>query len=322
MGQKNDFVQMVEMVERLGIRLPANLDDDIFESLEFNSIRVFDFLPDFVMMIRSMVSKKDFTFDAGSITAVDEGILIALNNFFDDGLEDARAAKPILIEELPNIQIVPFHTPIRIEFVKHTHKKVLSIVVSLEYLKQLLKDNQSQFDYLFRKESRFFIEELMSADILRISNEISNAPINPPITDFYYRLKGLELLYCLFRDLGKRKETEHYNVSSKDFKAIYKVRDALITHLDKPPTVKELVKLAGMNELKLRRLFTQIFGIGLYDYFQRIRMQEAARLLQEEKLSVSEAGYQLGFTNLSHFTRLFEEHTGMKPKRWSMNKKP
>jgi AraC-like DNA-binding protein len=46
-------------------------------------------------------------------------------------------------------------------------------------------------------------------------------------------------------------------------------------------------------------------------------MQEAARLLNEKRLTVSEVGYQLGFTNLSHFSRVFEQHIGMKPKKYS-----
>jgi len=33
------------------------------------------------------------------------------------------------------------------------------------------------------------------------------------------------------------------------------------------------------------------------------------------KLSVSEVSYRLGFTNLSHFSRVFDQHTGLKPKR-------
>jgi AraC-like DNA-binding protein len=46
-------------------------------------------------------------------------------------------------------------------------------------------------------------------------------------------------------------------------------------------------------------------------------MKEAARLLKEEKLSVSDVGYQLGFTNLSHFSRVFAAYNGMKPKQYS-----
>jgi AraC-like DNA-binding protein len=46
-------------------------------------------------------------------------------------------------------------------------------------------------------------------------------------------------------------------------------------------------------------------------------MKEAARLLKEEKLTVTDAGYKLGFTNLSHFSRVFKEHMEIKPKQYS-----
>ncbi|MDR1171571.1 MAG: helix-turn-helix transcriptional regulator, partial [Bacteroidales bacterium] len=63
--------------------------------------------------------------------------------------------------------------------------------------------------------------------------------------------------------------------------------------------------------------FRQIFGNSIFSYYQTFRMKEAARLLKEEKLSVSDVGYQLGFTNLSHFSRIFAAHIGMKPKQYS-----
>ncbi|RYY20905.1 MAG: helix-turn-helix domain-containing protein [Cytophagaceae bacterium] len=46
-------------------------------------------------------------------------------------------------------------------------------------------------------------------------------------------------------------------------------------------------------------------------------MQKAAQLLREKQLTVSEVGYQLGLTNLSHFARVFEQHLGLKPKKYS-----
>lgn len=49
-------------------------------------------------------------------------------------------------------------------------------------------------------------------------------------------------------------------------------------------------------------------------------MKEAERLLKENKLTVSEVGYQMGYSNLSHFTRVFEKHMGMKPKKYSTTK--
>jgi len=47
-------------------------------------------------------------------------------------------------------------------------------------------------------------------------------------------------------------------------------------------------------------------------------MQEATRMLKEEKLLVYDVVSQLGFSNLSHFSRIFEEHIGLKPKKYAM----
>lgn len=91
----------------------------------------------------------------------------------------------------------------------------------------------------------------------------------------------------------------------------------MLEHLDTPPVIKELAAGASMSPSKLKRVFKQIFGNSIFRYYQEFRMKEAARLLKEEKLTVSDAGYQLGFTNLSHFSRVFKEHLGMKPKQFS-----
>jgi AraC-like DNA-binding protein len=102
-----------------------------------------------------------------------------------------------------------------------------------------------------------------------------------------------------------------------DIKAIYAIKSHLQSHLEEPPNIAGLARDASMSEPKLRKLFKQTFGKGVFEYYQSARMQEAARLLKEKRLTVSQVGYQLGFTNLSHFSRVFEQHIGMKPKKYS-----
>jgi AraC-like DNA-binding protein len=70
----------------------------------------------------------------------------------------------------------------------------------------------------------------------------------------------------------------------------------------------------GMSLTKMKQLFRQTFGDSIYNYFQVERMNEAARLLKT--LTVSQVGYQIGFSNLSHFARVFEKHHQIKPKRY------
>jgi AraC-like DNA-binding protein len=76
----------------------------------------------------------------------------------------------------------------------------------------------------------------------------------------------------------------------------------------------DLARQIGMSATKMKRLFRQIFGDSIYNYFQVARMNEAAQMLRN--FSVSQVGYHIGFSNLSHFTRLFEKHHQIKPKRF------
>jgi AraC-like DNA-binding protein len=130
-------------------------------------------------------------------------------------------------------------------------------------------------------------------------------------------VKAEELICRLLMELEKRDEKHLYALNSQDIQTIYNVKEQMLERLETPPVINELAVCANMSPSKLKRLFKQIFGNSIFNYYQGFRMQEAARLLREEKLSVSDVGYGLGFTNLSHFSRVFEEHIGMKPKQYS-----
>jgi transcriptional regulator GlxA family with amidase domain len=135
---------------------------------------------------------------------------------------------------------------------------------------------------------------------------------------FYYKVKAEELICYLLIELAKRQDVSLQPLNNADVLAIYRTRDILLSNLENCSTLDILSKNAEMSESKLQRLFKQIFGKSIFNYYQSCRMQEAARLLKFERLSVSEAGYRLGFTNLSHFSKIFEEHIGVKPKKYSM----
>ena len=117
--------------------------------------------------------------------------------------------------------------------------------------------------------------------------------------------------------IGKRDKQPLAALNGGDIQTIYQLKAQMLDRLDVPPVIADLAQSAHMSPTKLKRLFKQIFGDSIFRYYQAMRMQEAVRLLQAEKRSVSEVGYQLGFTNLSHFSRVFEEHMGLKPKKFS-----
>jgi AraC-like DNA-binding protein len=170
---------------------------------------------------------------------------------------------------------------------------------------------------LLQNTQPLFFEQIIIPSLQKIVDEILNEPVNKSFELFFLRIKTEELICRLLIELEKRDEQNLSALNSVDIQAAYKIKERMLAQLNIPPDIKELAISSNMSPSKLKRLFKQIFGNSIFRYYQEFRMKEAARLLKEEKLSVSEVGYRLGFTNLSHFSRVFQDHTGMKPKQYS-----
>jgi len=301
--------------ERLGISLtPAGYE---LEMLQLNELKIIDLLPEMLLMVRSVVAKETFCFRRKPITIIENGISISFQNIINSPSTACTSDKKILPQAQPHVRITPLHVESDVSFPKGVSIQQVTIIVSLDYLKRFIGTDQVKFDYLFANEKTLWIEEFMSPEIAEVVNEISLIKSPDTLSDAYYRLKSLELLFYLFKNLSIRTHVTHQQLSKYELESVYSVRDQIASYIDRPFVQEELVKISGMNVIKLRKLFTQVFGKGMYPYYQHLRMQEAARLLRDEYLSVSETGYQLGFSNLSYFGRLFESHFGSKPKKWA-----
>lgn len=308
--------QMLDLAEKLG--MPASEFSDMLDILRLNEVHIVDMLPEMLLMTRSVIAEETFTYRRKPIDAVKRSLLISFQNIsshFSDHNEHQYHEKSF--HARPHIRITPLHLENEVVFPKGAVINQITILIELDFLKSFVGKDQEPFGYLFNEEKTLLIEEFMSPDMADLVNEIAGTQVLGILSEAYYKLKALELLYLLFKNLSKRQYVKFQSLRSDEIAALYRVRDAVSSSLEQPLTQDELVRISGMNVLKLRKLFTQIFGKGIYEYGQYLRMQEAARLMKDEHLSVSETGYQLGFTNLSYFGRLFEQHFGMKPKKWS-----
>lgn len=201
----------------------------------------------------------------------------------------------------------------------HTNTATVNIEIDADYLNGLfdLSEKSPVLQSLLQNTQPLLFEQIVYPTLQKIVDEIVTEPVGETFELFFLRVKAEELICRLLMELEKRDEKYLYPLNSRDIQTIYKVKEQMLAHLENPPTIRELAVRAGMSPTKLKRLFSQIFGNSIFSYYQEFRIKEAARLLKEEKLSVSDAGYRLGFTNLSHFSRVFEQHMGFKPKRYS-----
>ncbi|GAA3917113.1 helix-turn-helix domain-containing protein [Chitinophaga oryziterrae] len=201
----------------------------------------------------------------------------------------------------------------------NTFFRSVTIAVPRRYLLQFFGSIQHPVVIsILEAKDNFAYETSISPEMIRTASEILHPTVPESLESHYCKLKCEELLCYIFALLMQREAVPTSSMHINDIKAIYAIKFRLQSLLDKPPHIASLAREAGMSEPKMRKLFKQTFGKGVFEYYQSMRMQEAARLLKEKRLTVSEVGYQLGFTNLSHFSRVFEQHTGMKPKKYSV----
>ena len=201
----------------------------------------------------------------------------------------------------------------------HTNTATINIEVDADYLNGLfaLSEKSPVLQSLLQNTQPLLFEQIIYPSLQKIVNEIVSEHVDETFELFFFRTKAEELVCRLLMELEKRNEKHLYPLNIRDIQTIYKIKEQILGHPESPPVIKQLALYANMSPSKLKRLFRQVFGNSIFSYYQEFRMKEAARLLKEEKLSVSDVGYRLGFTNLSHFSRVFNEHMGMKPKQYS-----
>jgi AraC-like DNA-binding protein len=157
----------------------------------------------------------------------------------------------------------------------------------------------------------------MQAETQHLLKHIFSINANDMLGPFQIQIKVQELLFHLFDKLTKRENAQQRPINNDDAERLLQLRNIILSDLSTPPSLPSLAAMIGMSETKMKQLFKQTFGASIYNYFQKVRMEEAAFLLKQGGYSVSEVGYELGFANLSHFSRLFETHYGMTPKKFS-----
>jgi signal transduction histidine kinase/ligand-binding sensor domain-containing protein/DNA-binding response OmpR family regulator len=80
--------------------------------------------------------------------------------------------------------------------------------------------------------------------------------------------------------------------------------------------VKMLASRVGLSRVQLHRKLKELTGIPASDFIRNIRLKQAAELLKEKKMNVSQIAYAVGFTNQTHFSTTFKKFYGISPKEY------
>jgi len=86
---------------------------------------------------------------------------------------------------------------------------------------------------------------------------------------------------------------------------IARVVQHLERHYDQPLSLGLVAKRLGLSANAAGRCFKQHTGLGFSEYLQKVRFEQACRMLRETRRSIGRISMECGFNSPSYFTRAF-----------------
>lgn len=135
--------------------------------------------------------------------------------------------------------------------------------------------------------------------------------------ELHIRLKKLvelrKILRQRYASMEALPKTEDKSIKLEDA-FMLKVRGIMEAHLDNDQFgIHELCREIGMSRAQLYRKFKTLTDKTVNEYLMSFRLFKAKEMLINSDLNVSEVAYEVGFKNLSHFSRVFTEAFGLNP---------
>lgn len=103
---------------------------------------------------------------------------------------------------------------------------------------------------------------------------------------------------------------------AKELKEI--IQDQIDTNLTL--SLKEISQSLNVHPSYLSREFSKYFdNLSFGDYIRKLRIEKSIALLKDPKYSLAEIAYLTGFSDQSHFNRVFKNNTGKTPSAYRKN---
>lgn len=128
--------------------------------------------------------------------------------------------------------------------------------------------------------------------------------------------KLTELLSVCLEEMTVRDRTAGQKnvLSPTDLETILEVKERIDRGFSSSLSLSSLAKDAHISVSKLSRGFSAAVGMPLHAYIIEKRLENAALLLTEGRMNVSQAASACGYSNMSHFSAAFKKRYGVLPR--------
>lgn len=165
---------------------------------------------------------------------------------------------------------------------------------------------ESKYCLEIKGPTRTYVEEIL----IRLSD----------LSGFSKFAKFLEMIYVLANssDLIRISGSPFQIISQHgDFERLNKVFDYVFTNYDKQIRLSDVSELANMTPQGFCRYFKMRTRKSFFTFLLEARISKTCELLRENKLSINQIAFSVGFNSLSHFNREFKKRMGVTPSEYA-----
>jgi AraC-like DNA-binding protein len=132
----------------------------------------------------------------------------------------------------------------------------------------------------------------------------------------------LRFAKCL-RLLGERclESPAKSNFNQPHSAGVHKAKELLRDGYEKDVSLQELARLAGVSKFHFARCFKRETGLGPFEYRMQRKLSAARDLIRKGHL-IAAVAQETGFSDSSHFSRVFKRYSGATPKEFADSVRP
>lgn len=112
-------------------------------------------------------------------------------------------------------------------------------------------------------------------------------------------------------------ENIHEEIVGNDEHLMQRIIKSVNSNLgDADFNVDTLASDVGLSRAQLHRKMKDMTGISSGEFIRNVRLDQAAKLLRENKVNITQVAYSVGFNNQTHFSTVFRKHFGISPSEY------
>jgi len=197
---------------------------------------------------------------------------------------------------------------------------VMVFFIPDSFLKQLIKDNWKSLPVGHVPEAN--VENVLPLEVNELSKSFFFSMLPyftqiPPPPENLLELKFKELVLSLLSNENNSRWLSWLNNLSNDKRS--SMEEIMQNNYTYNLTLGDYASLACRSLSTFKREFKKIFKESPGKWIRKKRLSLAAELLEKTSLSVAEIGFECGFENQTHFSRLFREKKRISPLQFRMD---